>query len=204
MNKHLLPAIGLSAIFFVSGCSHFQVAREVHAGRNALQSGRPSDAVAYLMRAAEQDPGYAVSHRIPGGVLAYLGRAYYESGSDMEARSVLEKALARDTDDHVARLYLGLSLARSEGLERGRMDLERSLRGIHGWLEQLAEDRQSGIFFDPTRQIRSAVDQALNGKLNSPELLTSARQIGVQLDEEIDNARRDESRSRYNRGGGDN
>ena len=203
MNKNALLTVCLSALAFVSNCANLQVAQQVQAGRTALQTGRPSDAVMYLTRAAERNPDYTIPYRIPVSVLSYLGRGYYEIGKDIEARMTLEKAIARNEQDHLARLYLGLSLARSEGLARGRTDLESGLKGIQGWLDYLAADNLSGVYYDPAQEIRSAIQRALFGKLEADELLLTAQGIGSQVDEEIDKARRDESRSRYDRGGGD-
>jgi len=65
------------------------------------------------MQAAEQDPNFKTPYRVQIGVLAYLGRAYYETDRNAEARSTLEMALAKDKDDALAHLYLGLVLARA-------------------------------------------------------------------------------------------
>lgn len=203
MIKPLLWTLCLAALALVSSCANLQVAQQVQAGRAALQTGRPDDAVVYLTRAAEQNPDYTIPYRIPVSVLSYLGRGYYETGKDMEARITLEKALGRNKEDHLARLYLGLSLARSEGLGRGRMDLESGLKGIQGWLDYLAADNLSGVYYDPAQEIRSSIQRTLFGKLDPEELLSTAQRIGSEVDEEIDKARRDESRSRYDRGGGD-
>ena len=203
MNKNSLLIVCLSALAFVSSCANLQVAQQVQAGRTALQTGRPSDAVEYLTRAAEHNPDYTIPYRFPVSVLSYLGRGYYETGKDMEARMTLEKAIARNKQDHFARLYLGLSLARSEGLARGRMDLESGLKGIHDWLDYLAADNLSGIYYDPAQEIRFNIQRTLSGKLAADELLLTAQRIGSQVDEEIDKARRDEIRSHYDRGGGD-
>jgi hypothetical protein len=49
------------AFVFVSGCGAVQVGQDVQAGRNALQTRRPQDAVS--PRAA-QDPDYAILYRL--------------------------------------------------------------------------------------------------------------------------------------------
>jgi hypothetical protein len=48
--------ITVCAFVFVSGCAAVQVGQDVPAGRNALQTRRPGDAVSFLARAAAQDP----------------------------------------------------------------------------------------------------------------------------------------------------
>ena len=197
--KTLLPGC-LSALIFVSGCA--SVGQQVQAGRTALQTGRPNDAVAYLMRAAEQDPNYVTSSRVRVGVLIYLGRAYYESGKDAEAQSALEKALAKDKDDHLAHLYLGLTLTRNGNRDRGQKEIESGLKGIHETLDSITSDSFYGTYWDPGMEIRSEIRKTLNGKLETAELVASAQRIGRLFDEEIDKARRDEAYTRYGRGGG--
>jgi tetratricopeptide (TPR) repeat protein len=195
----LLPGC-LLALLLVYGCAG--VEQQVKAGRTALQAGRPNDAVAYLMPASEQDPNYVTPSQVREGIFTYLGWAYYETGNDAAARSALEKALAKDKDDHLAHLYLGLLLTRSSNRDRGQKEIEIGLKGIHETLDYVASDSFSGIYWDPGMQIRSEITKTLNGKLETPELVASAQRIGRLYDEEIDRAPRDEAYSRYGRGGG--
>ena len=60
ISKSILLTGWFSALIIVSGCAALQVGQDVQAGRNALQIGRPEDAVSFLARAAAQDPGYAI------------------------------------------------------------------------------------------------------------------------------------------------
>src|SRR5437899_148685 len=118
-----LISICLSALM-LAGCGGIQVGRDVQAGRSALQSGHPEDAVIYLGRAAEADPSYKLPTRAQESILTYLGRAYYETGDNTKARAVLERALANDSNDHLAHLYLGLTLYRSNDREQGRKEID--------------------------------------------------------------------------------
>jgi tetratricopeptide (TPR) repeat protein len=127
-TKQLLLPTCLSALVYLSGCAGFQVSADVQTGRNALQIGRPNDAVGYLMRAADVDPTYQTPCRVPVGVLTYLGRAYYETGRDGEARNALEKAVSLYKDDSLAHLYLGLALLRTGDQDRGRKEIEGGLK----------------------------------------------------------------------------
>ena len=197
-RKKLLAPTYLAALIYVSGCAG--VGQDVQAGRNALQTGRAKEAVGFLMRAAEVDPSYKIPYRIPEGVLAYLGRAYYETGNDGEARKTLEKAVSLDKDDPLARLYLGLTLLRDGDRERGRKEVEGGLKAIDDTLEYIASDRLTGFYWDPGMEIRNNIRKTQAAKLSDAELAMAAQQIGRDFDEEIDKARRDESRSR---GGGD-
>jgi tetratricopeptide (TPR) repeat protein len=196
-----LPA-SLWTLIIISGCVGIQVANEVQLGRNALQTGQSQVAVGYLRHAAELDPNYRTPYSIRASVWTYLGRAYYEVGNFPEARRALERALSNDKDDPLARLYFGLTLLRSGDQQEGRRETENGLREINNMLTRLASSPSNGIYWDPTRQIRSDIQRALaSGTLESSEFITLAQRVGSQLDEEIDNVRRDEARDKYNRGG---
>jgi tetratricopeptide (TPR) repeat protein len=179
-------------LLLISGCS--SVGGEVQAGRNALQTNRPEAAVAYLASAAEVDPTYRIPYRVPAGVLGYLGRAYLETGRPAEARRTLEQALKINPPDPFVPLYLGIALMQTG--DRGRKEIEAGLRGIHETLQHIASDNVSGIFWDPTRVIRSTIEKTLGSELGDSPLEAAAVQIGADFEEEIDEARRDESLSR--------
>jgi tetratricopeptide (TPR) repeat protein len=159
--------------------------------------------VGYLRQAAETDPSYRIHYALPGSVLAYLGRAYYEAGNYADARRVLERALSLEKNDHLARLYLGLVLARTGDQPSGRREIESGLKGIYDDLDSLASTPYRGLYWDPTKQIRSEIQRALTGKVESAQLISIAQWTGPSLDEEIENSRRDEMRDRYLRAGGD-
>src|SRR5215510_139738 len=203
--KRMLLSLPVSIWTFVilSGCVGSQAAREVQLGRNALQTGNPQAAVGYLRNAAVLDPNYKTPYSIRESVWTYLGRAYYEVGNFPEARRALEKALSNNKDDPLARLYLGLTLLRAGDQQEGRRETEAGLRGVNNLLNRLASSPSTGIYWDPTRRIRSDIQRVLgaNNMIESPELITVAERVGSRLDEEIDNARLDESRDKYNRTG---
>ena len=199
VTKLLRPTC-LSALIYVYGCSG--VGTDMLAGRNALQTGRPNDAVGYLARAAELDPNYRTPDRVPERVLTYLGWAYYETGNDAEARKTLERAVNSHPDDPLAHLYLGLTLLRAGDRERGRKEVENGLKAIDDTLEYIALDRVYGFYWDPGMAIRGAVKKTLAAKLDDKELAISAQRIGQEFDEEIDRARRDESHSHSGGKGG--
>ncbi len=184
----------LSLLLVIAGCSN--VGGDVFAGRNALQTGRPKDAIDYLVRAADADPNYKLPYRTRPGVLVYLGRAYLETGRDTEARQMLERAVKLDKDDPLVHLYLGIALSKTGERERGRKEIEDGLRAIHDTLAYIAEDRVYGFFWDPRMEIRSDIRASLAARLDDTQLIMAGERIGREFDEEIDNARRDEGRIR--------
>jgi len=193
-------SVYLAALLFAFGCGSVQVGRDVQAGRNALQTGRPDEAVVYLSRAAAEDPDYSIPYRLRQNVLTYLGRAYYETGRDKEARATLDKALSRNAGDHMARLYLGLALLRDGERDRGERELQTGLKGIYDSMEYLAANSVYGPYWDPGRQIRGDIQRAIALDPSSAELVALAQRIGKSVDEEIDRARHDEARTLYGRG----
>ena len=130
-----------------------------------------------------------------------MGRAYYETGRDKDARATLEKRLSRDSEDHVARLYLGLTLLRDGDRDRGGREIQSALKGIYNSIDSLAADSLSGPYWDPGRQIRGDIQRATTLKSDSAELVSLAQRIGKSVDEETDRVRRDENRTLYSRGG---
>ena len=195
----LFVAIFFSVLLFISGCS--SVGSEVQAGRNALQTGHPNDAVGYLTQAAAVDPNYKIPNRVRVSVLAYLGRAYLETGKATEARQTLERAVKLDNDDPLAHLYLGIAMLKTGEVERGRKEIEVGLRAIDDTLEYIQEDRVSGFYWDPNMQIRNDIRKLLASKPDNGQLISESERIGAEFDEEIDKARRDEGRARA--GGGE-
>jgi tetratricopeptide (TPR) repeat protein len=175
-------------LLVICGCS--TVGGDVAAGRNALQTGRPNDAVGYLTQAAAADPNYKIPYRVGIGVLTYLGRAYLETGNDTEARRTLEKAVQVDNDDPLAHLYFGIALLKTGERERGRKETEAGLRSINETLDYIQEDLVSGFRWDPNMQIRNDVRKTLAVKPDDSQLIMADERIGAEFDEEIDKVSR--------------
>lgn len=199
--RKLLISTSVAALVFVTGCAGLQVEHTVQDGRTALLTGRPDDAVNYFGLAAESNPNYKTSYALRESVWTYLGRAYYETGKYPEARTSLDKALASDKNDYMARLYLGMTLVRSNDRDRGLAEMKTALNGIYEWLEDLTSESSVGYYWDPNKQLRKAIETALAEKPSAIELVVTAQRVGKQLEEEIYRAERDKVRSLYNQGG---
>jgi tetratricopeptide (TPR) repeat protein len=186
--------------FTLSSCASMRVSQDAQTGRTALQTNHLPEAVAYLSQAAALDPNYQFPNRAHESVLACLGRAYYESGDDANARRVLEQALRLDDNDSLAHLYLGLVLYRSRERDRGKIEIDKGLNGIHAWLEVANSDSVYGTYWDPNKAIRRTIERTLAGDPEVGEFSASAQRIGRQFDSEIDKERQSEIQSVYQGG----
>jgi tetratricopeptide (TPR) repeat protein len=194
---HIAALVG--AILLLSGCASFQVTSQVQAGRRALIIDRPEEALAYFQQAAAADPNYVMEIRsFREGIWTYVGRAQYGAGKLAEALASLEKAVASNKDDYMARLYLGLALARTEDRSRGLKEIQIGLKGLYDWLEFTHYNSYYGWLWDPNRELRSEIENALAmiaGKdIDWEKLVASAEWIGRKMEEELDVARQDERR----------
>ena len=198
MNKLFLGGV-TSLLFFLSACA---AETNVQRGRMALLYGDPTVALASFQSAAELDPNYFYFSVFPQGIWTYVGRAYYIAGKYPEARHALERAISLHKDDNMAKLYLGLNLARSGDRQRGLKEIEDGLRGLHEWLDSVNQYAafSYGQYWEPTNEIRSEIQNSLtliSGKeLDWQKLIASGEWVGRKVEEEIDLARQQESRDR--------
>jgi tetratricopeptide (TPR) repeat protein len=110
----------LSILLPLIGCTAFQTSTELHRGRVALLGGMPDAAVAHFTQVTELDGNVRYS-QLQESAWTYLGRAYYDAKKYPEARQALERAVAINSEDSFARLYLGLTLARQGSHDIGRI-----------------------------------------------------------------------------------
>jgi tetratricopeptide (TPR) repeat protein len=275
-----MTGVNLWRIYFLlvlTACSALNIPGQFTSGRQALIRGDAASAVNQFQRVAEQDPNYQLaSVAFRQSIWTYLGRAQYSVGNLAEAKESLERALTRSSEDHLARLYLGLTLLRqpiapvsnnpftlkdvsyalTEGIAPKRMialvsergiafdltketeaQLKRSgadgtlldqlrkvaaenamrrktaenpavgakhiasaLTALRTDLESVVQTSSQGKFWDPNGEIRKQMEAALD-LLSSREpdrakIISTGEWIGLRLEEEIDNARRDESQQR--------
>jgi tetratricopeptide (TPR) repeat protein len=199
--KNVLLRLASIALFF-SGCA---AQTNVQQGRVALLYGDPKVALASFHNAVELDPDDLYFSVLPQGIWTYVGRASYAAGRYAEARQALERAVSLHQEDNMAKLYLGLTLTRSGDRQRGLKEIESGMRGLHEWLDDVNQYAASsyGQYWDPTNEIRSEIKNSLamiSGKeIDGQKLLASAEWVGRKMEEEIDIARRQESRDRSRR-----
>jgi tetratricopeptide (TPR) repeat protein len=186
-------------LFLQTSCASFQAGSALLAGRHDLIAEKPESALAHFQRAVELDPDYIMNFGVfQEGAWTYVGRANYATGRLPEARQALERALSRYQDDYLARLYLGLVLARQNDRQRGAREIENGMKGLYDWLEYVNSYARYGYgrHWDPRGQIRSEIQSALimisDKDIEWHQLISSGERIGKEMENEIDLARREE------------
>jgi len=188
----------LSVVLLLFGAASCQVAGQVQSGRQALLlRNDPEEALSHLQRAAESDPNYAMQvGPFREGVWTFIGRAHYQAGRLPEARKSLERALAQDRDDHLARIYLGLTLAKGGDRATGLQEMQRGMKGLYDWLEYISQHNYYGRYWDPNREVRGQIEKYLAAisrkELDGEKLVASAEWLGKRMEDEVDYARQDE------------
>jgi len=200
----------LSLLVFLAGCASLQVSGEVQWGRQALLKGDNETALGYFYSATQTDPNfvYATGSSPKQGVWSYVGRSEYLTGRLPDARQTLERALAANREEDIARLYLGLTLAREGDRQRGLKEIESGMQGINNWLDYInqAQRYSIGQYWDPGRAIRSTIQSDLamiSGKdLDWQRLIADTEWLGIRMEQESDLARRQEAQARSRESGG--
>ena len=204
----------LSALFplFLSliGCTSLQVGGDVAAGRQALLRGSNETALGYFYSAAQKDPNYVYTTGSSPrqGVWSYVGRSEYLTGRFPQARQTLERAVSANREEDIARLYLGLTLAREGNREAGLKEIEGGMRGINNFLDYInqAQRYSIGQFWDPDRDIRSAIQRDLamiSGRdLDWQRLIADTEWLGIRMEQESDLARKQAAQDQSTNGAG--
>lgn len=204
-------SLALFSLFvFLAGCTNLQTGGEIQYGRQALLKGSNETALGYFYSAAQRDPNYvyATGSSPKQGVWSYVGRSEYLTGRLPQARQTLERALSANRQEDIARLYLGLTLAREGDRQRGLEEIESGMRGINSFLDYINQAQRFSIgqYWDPGRDIRSAIQSNLamiSGKdLDWQRLTADTEWLGIRMEEESDLARRQEAQARSRESGG--
>ena len=190
----------LAAVLVISGCASMRVAGQVQSGRQALLAGDAERALRYFQEAASADPDYIYQAGVPGlfrqSGWTYLGRAQYRLGMLEAARESLERALSVYDQDYLARLYLGLTLARLGKPSDALKEIQSGMKGLYEWLDYMEYSRPFEVSWDPGREIRSEIERNLaviSGKdIDWDKLIASGEWLGTRIEEEVEYVRRDE------------
>jgi tetratricopeptide (TPR) repeat protein len=192
--KRLLAAM---ALLWFCGCAAFETAGEFSQGRQALLRGDASDSLAYFERVAATDPNYR-SGDLPG-IWTYIGQAQYRSGKYAEAKASLEKALAQHSDDGMARLYLGLTLARAASSGKNGNQSAQAVKELTAAFTGLRDNRSQFIATSPRgnwdpggdmqKEIRNGLTLLGSRNPDWSQIISSGEWVGQRLEGEIDRAR---------------
>jgi tetratricopeptide (TPR) repeat protein len=181
--KWLWAIFWFSTLF--SACANYQVGGYVQSGVQALLAGNNETALSYFQAAAQQDPYYIYSAQLNQSVLSYLGRAQYLTGNYAQARLSLQKALARNKTDNLAKLYLGLTQARLGDTQAGLANIAASMKQINGWLKYLHEF-WAGEGWDPGGVIQAGINNALamiaSGNITWNRLYYDGESVGLAVE----------------------
>jgi len=194
------------SLVFLCGCVSLKAGTEVAYGRRALVGGDYETSLGYFQSAIQTDPSFKYGTAYQQGLLSYVGRSEYLSGRLPQAQQTLQKSLAVNKDEDIARIYLGLTLIRTDNREAGLKDVETGMRGIHAWLDWVTETFRFsfGQYWDPARAIRSAIQSDLammSGRdLDWQRVIADGEWVAMRMEEEGDKARNDEQRDRQRDG----
>jgi tetratricopeptide (TPR) repeat protein len=196
----LKSSVFLALFLSVAGCASMRVSSDVTAGRQAYLRGNNETALSYFQSAAQTNPNYVYGTALKQGIWSYVGRTEYATGQLPQARQTLTRALQQNSNEDLARLYLGLTLAQQGDRQTGLREIEGGMKGIYNWLEYVTHEHSFsfGRFWDPTNEIRSSIQGDLamiSGRdLDWTKLISNAEWIGKRMEEESDQARQDETR----------
>jgi len=189
----------LCLICLMAACAAMQVAGQVQRGRSALSAKDHDVALGYFLEAAKSDPQYVYHYLgFSEGIWTYLGRAQYAAQRYGEARQSLERALAADKYDNLARLYLGLTLARGADYNAGVREITAAMKAIHEWLNYINDARRFESRWDPMREMRGAIEKEFaetpGRDIDRAQLIANAEWLGERLEREVELVREDERR----------
>ena len=189
----------LFALIFVAGCATtFQGGSDVAQGRQALFRGDYPAALAYFQNAEKAGPNYVYGTELREGVLSYLGRAQYLNGQLPAARATLQQALAAHRSDNLARLYLGLTLARLGDQKAATNDIQSALKGMNDFLNYIinAFSYSFGSFYDQSGSLRKSIatNQAMlaSGRVDWATLIANCETLAINYEQVEDIATQDQ------------
>jgi len=177
----------------------FRIAGQFQSGRRAFLAKKYEDVLKYFQQVAQSNPDYIfVSGNFREGIWTLIGRAQYSLGHLAEARQSLERAISSKQDDCLAKLFLGLVLARENDRSSAQREIESGLRGLYDWIEQANAADSFDALWDPQREIRVEIEKCLakiaNKQVDWQELIAGGEWLAQRMENEIDHVRRDEGR----------
>lgn len=191
--------VGLVMTWIFSACDSFNAGTQFSSGRQAFLAKKYDEALPYFQKVADDSPGYVYdSFNFRQSIWSYLGRAQYYTGKMTEARQSCERALAANHDEPLARIFFGLAGLQIADDANGVRELTKGLEGLRGWIDYENDHNPSQRMWDPRREIRAEIGNALQTVSDQPtdrrKLFENVEWIGQRMEDEIDQVRRDQSR----------
>lgn len=202
-NRSHFLAIGLAAILF-SACAGggFQGSSDVTQGRQAMFRGDNQTALAHFQSAAQANPNYIFGTELREGVSSFLGRAQYLNGQLTPARATLEQAVARHKSDNLARLYLGLTLARQGDQKTATANIDGGLKGMGEFVNYIVNtfSNSFGSFWDQDGSVRKAIatnrTMIASGNFDWSSLISNCERLALNYEQLEDVATENERQFR--------
>ena len=158
----------LIVLVFLSftACATVELQGDFTAGRQALLRNDSNGALSYFEKVARADPKYTSDTVVVReSIWTYVGRGYYNAGRLNDAKEAFEKALSYVKEDHVARLYLGLTLLKLPVAAAGPKAF--TLQEVSFALREGVDPkrvailiRERGVGFDVTRETETQLRNA--------------------------------------------
>jgi tetratricopeptide (TPR) repeat protein len=177
----------------------FRTSGQFASGRRAFLIKNYEEALGHFQKVAAKRTAYVfTSGNFRESVWSYIGRCHYCLGKFAEARHALERAMFADADDHLARIFMGLTFARQGDDANGVREMERGLKGLNEWIENENSRDASSSFWDAGQEIRKEIASCFAmisaKKRDQQNLIGSVEWIGLKMEDEIDQVRRDKRR----------
>ena len=191
LNKKILGYLPLVIwVALLSGCGGgFQGGTDITRGRQALFMGDTQSALGYFQSAEQANPNYINGAELREGVLSYLGRAQYLSGQLPAAQATLQQAVAQHKSDNLARLYLGLTLAKQGDRKAGLVQIESGLKGMQAFVNYIVNtfSNSFGSFWDQNGSVRKALAANLqmiaSGSFDWPTLISNCETVAINYEQ---------------------
>jgi len=190
-------AVPFFVLFFLSSCATLNVARDVQSGRKALQLDQPKAALTHFEAAAQSNPNYLTDFTLLDiGISSYIGMAYYQAGEKEKALESFRQAKQRHSEDHFARVFLGLTLSQTGRTREGKAELVAGLNGMERWLDTTRSSNAGRAeFWDPGDYLANEIAQTLKllqaEEINWREIDENVVRLAKNFDDEIDEVERD-------------
>ena len=190
-EKNILGQVSFTVLaLLMAGCgASFQGGGEIARGRQALFTGNAQAALDDFQKAAQTSPNYVYGTELREGVLSYLGRAQYLTGQLPAAQATLQQAVAQHKSDNLARLYLGLTLAKQGDQKTALANIESGLKGMREFVNYIVNTfaNSFGSFWDQDGSVRKGLAANLSmiasGKIDRPTLMSNSETLALNYEQ---------------------